>query len=419
MENHEFTKKNSSLGKYNGIQKRVRSNKIFIAKNLLNPIKPKMKACQVKFFINKKLYYRKKEKKLFKIESSENIIINEGRWSKEEHEKFLEGIILYGIKWKKVKNLIKTRTAIQVRSHAQKFFYKMKGCKDESLGIDFTSNSICNIIDMINQIKNSNYNYNIIKVFKYLSDKYNNLQKLERKSVGKINKNNKFKRREIDNQSNIISLKENNLNLDNNILFFNDNKSNDISKMDNQYNIINTLQNILTINNYPNILLNYLNISTYNITNDIDKLLNNYLIFNKTLNYSNIINENALLSLALQNNIFNNINKDNFIYNFNNNINLNDINYIINNYNNISNINNRNNITNVKDNDENENNLFINIDQKDNCFLRDNDYYGNFSNNNNFNIRINKDNSIFCHDKQLNNNNNHKNFSNNIFSQNI
>ena len=117
-----------------------------------------------------------------------------------------------------------------MRSHAQKFFYKMKGCKDECLGIDFTSNSIRNIRDMINQIINRNSNYNIINVFKYLSDKYNILQKSERKNVG----NNEFKRREIDNQSNIISLKENNLNLDDNILFFNDNKSNDISKMNNQ-----------------------------------------------------------------------------------------------------------------------------------------------------------------------------------------
>ena len=273
MENHEFTKKNSSLGKYNDIQKGDEENEIFITKNLLNHRKPKKEAHQVKFFINKKLYFSKEEKNQFEKKSSENIIVNEGKWSKDEHEKFLEGIVLYGTKWKKVKTLIETRTVVQVRSHAQKFFIKMKGCKDEYLGIDFTSNSIRNIRDMVNQIKNRNSNYNIKKVFKYLSDKYNILQKSERKIVGNNNKNNDFKRREIDNQSNIISLKENNLNLDNNILFFNDNKSNDIPKMDNQYNIINILQNILTINNYPNILLNYLNISNYNITNDIDIIL--------------------------------------------------------------------------------------------------------------------------------------------------
>ena len=425
MENHDFTKKNSSSRKYNVIHKEDEENGILITKNLLKPRKPKKEAHQVKFFINKKLYYRKEVKNHFKKEYSENIIINEGRWSKDEHDKFLEGIVLYGTKWKKVKTLIETRTSVQVRSHAQKFFNKMKGCKDECLGIDFTSSSVCNIRDMINQIKNRNYNYNIKKVFKYLSDKYDNLQKSEKKIVGNNNKINDFKRREIDNQFKIISLKENNLNLDDNILFFNDNKSYDISKMNNQNNIINRLQNILTINNYPNILLNDLNISNYNITNDINKLLIYYLVFNETLNYSNIINENALLLLALQNNIFNNINNFNFIHNFNNNMNLNDINYNINNYNNINNIiNNGNNITKVKNNDEN--NLFINIDQKDKNFLRDNynnDYNDNFDKNNNFNIHINKDNSIFYHDKQLNNinnkNNNNENFNNNIFSQNI
>ena len=62
---------------------------------------------------------------------------------------FLQGISLYGNNWKKIKTLISTRTAKQVRSHAQKFFIKMKFCKDEVLGIDFTLNDICNIKDMI------------------------------------------------------------------------------------------------------------------------------------------------------------------------------------------------------------------------------------------------------------------------------
>ena len=51
---------------------------------------------------------------------------NEGRWTKEEHDKFLDGIVQYGANWKKIKKLISTRTAIQVRSHAQKFYRKLK-----------------------------------------------------------------------------------------------------------------------------------------------------------------------------------------------------------------------------------------------------------------------------------------------------
>ena len=42
---------------------------------------------------------------------------------------------------------------MQTRSHAQKFYQKLKMCKDDELSIDFTLDSINNIKDMINQIK--------------------------------------------------------------------------------------------------------------------------------------------------------------------------------------------------------------------------------------------------------------------------
>lgn len=48
-----------------------------------------------------------------------------GRWSKEEHEKFLEAYRLYGKEWKKVQTYIGTRSTTQVRSHAQKYLAKL------------------------------------------------------------------------------------------------------------------------------------------------------------------------------------------------------------------------------------------------------------------------------------------------------
>ena len=90
----------------------------------------------------------------------ENDITNEGRWTKEEHDKFLDGIAQYGINWKKVKTFINSRTSVQVRSHAQKFYKKLKMCKDEQLGIDFTKDNISSIKDMIYQIKEKKSNYN-------------------------------------------------------------------------------------------------------------------------------------------------------------------------------------------------------------------------------------------------------------------
>ena len=55
-----------------------------------------------------------------------NSSFNSGRWSEEEHQKFIEGILEYGNEWKKVQKIIKTRSSTQARSHAQKFFLRIK-----------------------------------------------------------------------------------------------------------------------------------------------------------------------------------------------------------------------------------------------------------------------------------------------------
>eukprot|EP01033_Poteriospumella_lacustris_P003337 gene3336-2465_t len=48
-----------------------------------------------------------------------------GRWTSEEHRLFLEGVMLYGKDWKKMQPLIKTRSLVQIRTHAQKVFKKI------------------------------------------------------------------------------------------------------------------------------------------------------------------------------------------------------------------------------------------------------------------------------------------------------
>lgn len=58
--------------------------------------------------------------------SKDGISINSGRWEKEEHNLFLEALSLYGRSWKLVKRHVRTRTSTQARSHAQKFFSKLK-----------------------------------------------------------------------------------------------------------------------------------------------------------------------------------------------------------------------------------------------------------------------------------------------------
>ncbi|CAG9327331.1 unnamed protein product [Blepharisma stoltei] len=54
------------------------------------------------------------------FQSQENY--NKGRWNSEEKKKFEEALNLYGKDWNKIQNHIATRTLVQVRSHAQKYF---------------------------------------------------------------------------------------------------------------------------------------------------------------------------------------------------------------------------------------------------------------------------------------------------------
>ena len=61
-----------------------------------------------------------------KDEENKECNFQTGKWTDEEHEKFIEGILNYGNEWKKVQQIIKTRSSTQARSHAQKFFFENK-----------------------------------------------------------------------------------------------------------------------------------------------------------------------------------------------------------------------------------------------------------------------------------------------------
>jgi SHAQKYF class myb-like DNA-binding protein len=49
-----------------------------------------------------------------------------GRWTKEEHNRFVEAIRAHGKNWKKVEEAVGTRSGAQIRSHAQKHFLKLE-----------------------------------------------------------------------------------------------------------------------------------------------------------------------------------------------------------------------------------------------------------------------------------------------------
>lgn len=183
-----------------------KNKNIFSSENNLEKKDSNKKEKKNIFLCKKTIHFKTDKMSVNSKKKGDNNIFNEGKWSKEEHDKFLEGIELYGMNWKKVKKLVDIRTLIQVRSHDQKFYNRMKLYKDENLGINFTLNSIHNIKDMINQIKSISSNYNIKNTFKYLSYKYINYERSKKKSIKNI-KNNSQKNKI---QKNVINLQENN-----------------------------------------------------------------------------------------------------------------------------------------------------------------------------------------------------------------
>jgi SHAQKYF class myb-like DNA-binding protein len=59
---------------------------------------------------------------------------NTGRWTQEEHELFIQGLKIYHKQWKLIAELIKTRTVVQIRTHAQKYFQKLTKNKSGVMG---------------------------------------------------------------------------------------------------------------------------------------------------------------------------------------------------------------------------------------------------------------------------------------------
>jgi SHAQKYF class myb-like DNA-binding protein len=80
----------------------------------------------------------KKEKPLLFNTIKKNM--NEGRWSQNEHIKFLRAYVNFGKKYKLSQKYIGSRNSTQIRSHAQKFFRKLKTLKNDQF--DFTVDSI-------------------------------------------------------------------------------------------------------------------------------------------------------------------------------------------------------------------------------------------------------------------------------------
>ena len=284
-------------------------------------LKPKQKIAKPKIKVEPKIeeepkiekkniffiYHDVKKKNRFKVEKESDeedqkkkrvkfVVSNLelGRWSYEEHKRFVRSIVKYPNDWVKITKEVKTRSDVQIRSHCQKFFKKLKKCKSEQLGIDFTSDTIHSIKDMIDHVNSVNNNYDIIKIFLHLP------------KLCEIRETIKY-----DSEDEEINFDK----YENDLINKNKNKKNTKSPPQ--------IQNINENFNLNNILyINYLN----NINNDVNSFILNYIVNQKGVNngfnpilsnyIENLQNYNILPQYALNNNfIFNNVNLNNNISN--------------------------------------------------------------------------------------------------------
>ncbi len=152
---------------------------------------------------------KKKNRQLISL-SINKLNSSNGRWSQEEHDKFIEGIIKFGNDWKKVQKYVSTRSSTQARSHAQKFLLKLKNneyLKKYNIDISLSWSKL------IQSLKNSFNDDILLQILKDSS--YNNI-KNKRKIVKKNKKLIKTDEINIINKNNEI---EKELNKDDDIIF--------------------------------------------------------------------------------------------------------------------------------------------------------------------------------------------------------
>ena len=294
-----------------------------------------------------------------------------GRWTEEEHKKFIEGILEYGNEWKKVQQIIKTRSSTQARSHAQKFFLRVKKIIKNNGG-SFNINEKDKILDnIINSILPSQRGETLAKSqkekllsaissnIKYEGE--NNEHSEDDQQIGLEEENLKFKKENNENDSK-FKYHKNSVDIGN--LFTNNNIFNQ------RKNTIGQKRKLSRVDSRDKIFIIQKDIS-HKTSLDISSQ-KKIKIENNENNIQNNLNENEQCNKSLE------FNKENNCSNFNNN------------YNNIShNINNNDNI----DNKNNMNGCIINnIINVTNNYMN-NKYICNFCNNdminNNYNYNYN------------------------------
>ena len=107
---------------------------------------------------SEKHYPKNKKVKLFntyiELDKSPKQNLKEGRWSYDEHIKFIIAYVNYRNKYELIDKFISSRNIIQIRSHAQKFFKRLKQMQNNEY--DFSSDEIKNLFDIFDIIGDNN-----------------------------------------------------------------------------------------------------------------------------------------------------------------------------------------------------------------------------------------------------------------------
>ena len=74
-------------------------------------------------------------------------VLKKGRWTEDEHSRFLESLMKFGKDWEKIEEYVGTRDILNIRAHAQKFLSKLvkfieKGEKRTGKDKDMTDEDI-------------------------------------------------------------------------------------------------------------------------------------------------------------------------------------------------------------------------------------------------------------------------------------
>ena len=170
-----------------------------------------------------------------------NIKYLSGRWKEDEHKRFIEAIIKYGNDWKQVQKYVKTRSSTQARSHAQKFFVKIKKAKVLDFNLDLSKTSIKMFHDMIKEASTEKYN----KI----------LNALNSVAFERNNKKSKKEEKYVENNKNNNNINNNFIN--NNYFDFNNKKNNEFDKekdfmMNNNNNLNESINNEIVNQINPN-----------------------------------------------------------------------------------------------------------------------------------------------------------------------